>query len=36
MVQCVDKFWMHQVDKYDFTAVLIGISNRSVHGISVL
>jgi len=32
----LDKFWMHQVDKYDFTADLIGISNRSVHDISVL
>jgi len=29
-------FWMHQVVKYDFTAHLTGIADRSVHDISVL
>ena len=33
---CLDKFWMHQVVKYDFTADLTGIGDRSVHDISVL
>jgi len=32
----LDKFWMHQVVKYDFTADLTGIGDRSVHSISVL
>jgi len=32
----LDKFWMHQVVKYDFTADLTGIGDRSVHDISVL
>jgi len=32
----LDKFWMHQVVKYDFTADLVGIGNRSIHDISVL
>jgi len=31
---CLD--WMHQVVKYDFTADLTGIGDRSVHNISVL
>jgi len=32
----LDKFWMHQVIKYDFTAELTGIGDRSVQDISVL
>jgi len=32
----LDKFWMHQVVKYDFTADLTGIGDRSVRDISVL
>jgi len=32
----LDKFWMHQVVKYDFTANLTGIGDRSVHDISIL
>jgi len=32
----LDKFWMHQVVKYDFTADLAGIGDRSIHDISVL
>jgi len=32
----LDKFWLHQVINYDFTADLTGISDRSVHKISVL
>ena len=27
----LDKFWQHQVVKYDFTADLTGIGDRSVH-----
>ena len=30
------KFWMHQVVKYDFTADLTVVGDRSVHDISVL
>jgi len=30
---CLDKFWMHQDVKYDFTADLTGIGDRSVHEI---
>jgi len=26
---CLDKFWMHQEVKYDFTADLTGIGDRS-------
>jgi len=33
---CLDNFWMHQVVKYDFTADLTGIGDRSVHDISIL
>ena len=29
----IDKLWMHQVVKYDFTADLTGIGDRSVHNI---
>ena len=32
----LDKFWMHQVVKYDFTADLTVVGDRSVHDISVL
>jgi len=32
----LDKFWMNQVVKYDFTADLAGIGDRSVHDICVL
>jgi len=32
----LDTFWMHHVVKYDFTANLTGIGDRSVHDISVL
>jgi len=32
----LDKFWMHQVVKYDITADLTGIGDRSVHDISIL
>jgi len=32
----LDKFWMHQVDKYNYAADLTGIGDRSVHDISVL
>jgi len=32
----LDKFWMHQVVKYDFMADLTGIGDRSVHDISIL
>jgi len=32
----LDKFWMHQVVKYDFTADLTGIGDRSVYNFSVL
>jgi len=32
----LDKFWMHQVVKYDFTADLTGIGDRSVHDINIL
>jgi len=32
----LDKFWMHQVVKYDFMADLTGTGDRSVHDISVL
>ena len=31
-----DKFWVHQVVKYDFMADLTGIGDRSVHDISIL
>jgi len=31
----LNKFWMHQVVKYDFTANLTGIGDRSVHDISI-
>jgi len=33
---CLDKFWMHQDVKYDFTADLTGIGDRSVHEMSGL
>jgi len=33
---CLDKLWMHQVVKYDFTVDLTGIGDRSVHDIIVL
>jgi len=36
VVVVVDKFWMHQVVKYDFTADLTGIGDRSVHDVSIL
>ena len=32
----LDRFWMHQVVRYDFTANLTGIGDRSVHEINVL
>jgi len=32
----LDKFWMHQDIKYDFTANLTGIGDRSVHEMSGL
>jgi len=32
----LDKFWMHQVVKYNFTADQTGIGDRSVHDISIL
>ena len=32
----LDKFWMHQPVKYDFTADLTGIGDKSVHDISIL
>ena len=32
----LDKFWLHQDFKYDFTADLTGIGDRSVHEISGL
>ena len=28
---CLDKFWVHQHVKYDFTADLTGIGDRLVH-----
>ena len=30
---CLDKFWLHQDVKYDFTADLTRIGNRSVHDV---
>jgi len=33
---CLDKFWMCQDVKYDFTANLTGIGNRSVQEMSGL
>ena len=32
-VYSLDKFWMHQGVKYDFTADLIGIADKSVREI---
>jgi len=32
----LDKFWMHQVVKYNFTADLTGIGDGSFHDISIL
>jgi len=32
----LDKFWIHKVVKYDFTADLTEIGDRSVHDISTL